>query len=100
LHDTPSKNLFQEDNRAFSHGCIRVEEPKKLAQYLLRNDPSWTDKKITDAMNSGKEQWVTLQHPIPVFIGYLTAWVDRQGLLNFRNDIYNRDSRLAKMIGN
>ena len=98
LHDTPSKNLFNEDNRAFSHGCIRVQEPKKLAQYLLRNDPSWTEQRITNAMNSGKEQYVALKQTIPVFIGYLTAWVDRQGMLNFRNDIYNRDSRLAKMI--
>lgn len=100
LHDTPSKSLFEEDKRAFSHGCIRVQEPKKLAQFLLRNEPVWTEQRITDAMNSGKEQYVTLQHTIPVFIGYLTAWVDRQGLVNFRNDIYNRDSRLAKMIGN
>jgi len=98
LHDTPLKDLFKEDNRAFSHGCIRVQNPKKLAQYLLRNDPAWTEQRITDAMNSGKEQYVTLKQTIPVFIGYLTAWVDRQGSLNFRNDIYNRDSRLAKMI--
>jgi len=100
LHDTPSKNLFEENNRAFSHGCIRVQEPKKLAQFLLRNEPAWTEQRITDAMKSGKEQYVTLQQTIPVFIGYLSAWVDRQGLVNFRNDIYNRDSRLAKMIGN
>jgi len=98
LHDTPAKSLFNEDKRAFSHGCIRLAEPKKLAIYLLRNDPSWTEEKITEAMNKGKEQTVTLSKPIPVFIAYFTSWVDRSGKLNFRNDIYNRDSRLAKMI--
>ena len=100
FHDTPSKSLFSEDQRAFSHGCIRLAEPKKLALYLLRDNPAWDEKKITAAMNSGREQTVTLKQPIPVFIGYLTAWVDWQGRLNFRKDIYGRDDRLAKMLGN
>jgi L,D-transpeptidase YcbB len=98
LHDSPAKSLFNENKRAFSHGCIRVAEPKKLAQYLLRNDPNWNDEKITAAMNSRKEQYVTLKNTVPVFISYFTAWVDRQGKINFRNDVYNRDSRLGKMI--
>ena len=98
LHDTPSKSLFKEDNRAFSHGCIRVAEPKKLAMYLLQNDPNWNETKIVNAMNSGKEQYVTLKQTMPVFIAYFTAWVDRAGNLNFRKDIYNRDNRLAGMI--
>lgn len=98
LHDTPSKSLFNDDKRAFSHGCIRVAEPKKLAQYLLRKDPTWTDTKITKAMTSGKEQYVTLKEEVPVFIAYFTAWVDRQGKLNFRDDIYDRDDRLAAMV--
>ena len=98
LHDTPSKSLFNEDLRAFSHGCIRLAEPKKLAIHLLRNDASWTDEKITAAMNAGKEQTVTLKKPIPVFIVYFTSWVDRKGKLNFRNDIYKRDQNLADMI--
>lgn len=98
LHDTPAKSLFNEDKRAFSHGCIRIAEAKKLAQYLLRNDPNWDEAKITAAMNKGVEQFVTLKTTIPVFIAYFTAWVDRQGKLNLRNDVYKRDSRLAKMI--
>lgn len=98
LHDTPSKSLFKEDKRAFSHGCIRLSEPKKLAQYLLRDDSSWTDAKITAAMNKGSEQFVTLKKPVPVFIAYFTSWVDRKGNLNFRNDIYKRDGRLVDMI--
>lgn len=98
LHDSPAKSLFNEDKRAFSHGCIRLAEPKKLAQYLLRNDANWNDAKITAAMNKKVEQYVTLKKTIPVFIAYFTAWVDRNGKLNLRNDVYKRDSRLAKMI--
>ena len=98
LHDTPAKSLFNEDKRAFSHGCIRLAEPKRLAEYLLRNDSAWDEKKITAAMNSRKEQYVTLKKPMPVFIAYFTSWVDRQGNLNFRNDVYKRDGRLVDMI--
>ncbi len=98
LHDSPAKSLFNEDKRAFSHGCIRLAEPKKLAQYLLRKDPKWTEEKITAAMNSKTEQYVILKDTVPVFIAYFTAWVDKEGKINFRNDVYNRDSRLAKMI--
>ncbi|MEO6166721.1 MAG: L,D-transpeptidase family protein [Chitinophagales bacterium] len=100
LHDTPAKSLFNEPSRAFSHGCIRVGEPKRLAEYLLRKDSLWTTDKITPAMNSDKETTVTLKTPVPVFIGYFTAWVDRSGQLNFRNDIYGHDARLGKMIFN
>ncbi len=98
LHDTPAKSLFKEESRAFSHGCIRLSEPKTLAAYLLRNDTTWSEKKITEAMTKGVEKYVTLKNTIPVFIAYFTAWVDKQGKLNFRNDIYNRNSRLAQMI--
>ncbi len=98
LHDTPAKSLFGKHIRAFSHGCIRVEQPKKLALFLLRDEPKWTPEKIDAAMHSGKEQWVTLKNPVPVFIAYLTAWVDREGKLNLRDDIYKRDDRLAAMM--
>ena len=84
LHDTPSKSLFNEEKRTFSHGCIRVSEPKRLAQYILRNDANWDSVKITKAMNAGNEQFYNIKEPIPVFIGYFTAWVDRDGKLNFR----------------
>ncbi|HLO80362.1 MAG TPA: L,D-transpeptidase family protein [Chitinophagaceae bacterium] len=98
LHDTPSKSLFKEDKRAFSHGCIRVSEPYELAQYLLRNDPSWTPEKITTAMNSGKEQYVTLKKTVPVYLVYFTAFVDPRGKLNFRDDIYARDQAVKEML--
>lgn len=98
LHDTPSRSLFGRDQRAFSHGCIRLQEPKKLAQYLLRDDPKWDSVKITKAMQSGKEQYVTLKQTVPVFIGYFTAWVGRDGKLNFRDDVYGHDKKMAEHL--
>jgi murein L,D-transpeptidase YcbB/YkuD len=98
FHDTPSKSLFSKDKRAFSHGCIRLSEPDKLAQYLLRDMPEWTPDKMYDAMNSGKERFVKLKKSVPVIITYYTAWVDESGLLNFRDDIYKHDAQLARKM--
>jgi len=98
LHDTPSKYLFSRRDRAFSHGCIRVEKPKELAQVLLHNEPKWTSEKIDKAMNGGKEIWHTLQNKIPVYIGYFTAWVDTDGRLHFYEDVYERDQPLADLL--
>ena len=98
LHDSPSRSLFEEQQRTFSHGCIRVAEARKLAKYLLRNDTAWTESRIDEAMNLGKEQYVALSKTIPVNIVYFTAWVDRSGKINFRNDVYKRDSRVMDMI--
>src|SRR5690606_39632056 len=78
--------------------CVRVSEPKKLAQFLLRNDTAWTEESIDQAMHSGKEKYVTLKKSVPVFITYFTAFVDRQGQINFRQDIYKRDDRLADFL--
>ncbi|HEY0679095.1 MAG TPA: L,D-transpeptidase family protein [Chitinophagaceae bacterium] len=101
FHDTPAKELFKRTQRAFSHGCIRLSDPTKMANYLLRNDPSWTPERINEAMNSGKEKFVKLKDPIPVFITYYTAWVDETGKMNFRHDIYGHDSKIApKMFPN
>ncbi|HET6767266.1 MAG TPA: L,D-transpeptidase family protein [Chitinophagaceae bacterium] len=98
LHDTPSKSLFNEERRTFSHGCIRVNEPKKLAEFLLRNDSNWDSVKISKAMNAGKEQFYNMKDPVPVFIGYFTAWVDRDGNLNFREDVYGHDKKMKERL--
>lgn len=98
FHDTPAKSLFNRDKRAFSHGCIRVAEPAKLANYLLRKQPEWTPEKINAAMHAGSEQYVKLKQPVPVFITYYTAWVDNNGQLNFRDDIYNHDEEVGKRM--
>lgn len=92
LHDTPAKSLFNLKKRALSHGCIRLAEPAKLAEYLLRQQPEWNDTRIEAAMNSGSEQRVNLSAPVPVSITYFTAWVDKEGQLNFREDIYGMDN--------
>lgn len=94
FHDTPAKDLFNRSRRAYSHGCIRLSDPEKMANYLLRNDPSWTPEKIAEAMDAGKEKFVKLKDPIPVFITYYTAWVDEAGAMNFREDIYSHDAKL------
>lgn len=95
LHDTPSRSLFGESSRAFSHGCIRVGEPAKLAAFLLTDSIKWNAQSIRKAMHAGKEQTVTLKDKIPVFIAYFTAFVNGKGEINFRKDIYNLDDRLA-----
>ena len=95
FHDTPAKTLFQKDKRAFSHGCIRLAEPAKLARYLLQGQSEWSDDKIDAAMNSGEEKYVKLQKPVPVLITYYTAWVDKNGLLHFAEDIYDHDKDVA-----
>ncbi|MBB5396849.1 murein L,D-transpeptidase [Mucilaginibacter sp. AK015] len=94
LHDTPSKSLFDQSTRAFSHGCIRISEPERLATFLLKDRQDWPVEKIRRYMNAGKENTLTLQHATPVFIAYFTAFVDRAGRLNFRRDIYNMDQKL------
>jgi L,D-transpeptidase YcbB len=95
FHDTNAKSLFSKDKRAYSHGCIRLEEPEKMARYLLRNQPEWTPDRIEEAMNSASEKYVRLKNPVPVVITYYTAWVDERGQLNFRDDIYTHDRDLA-----
>jgi murein L,D-transpeptidase YcbB/YkuD len=98
LHDTPNKDLFEKNTRAVSHGCIRVANAPKLAQYLLQGQSEWTPEKINAAMNSQKEQTVKITNPVPVHITYYTAWVDSQGKLNFRNDIYGLDEATSRKM--
>lgn len=98
FHDTPAKTLFQKDKRAFSHGCIRLAEPAKLAAYLLKTQPEWNEEKISAAMNSGEEKYVKLKKPVPVLITYYTAWVDDKGLLHFAEDIYDHDKDVKQKM--
>lgn len=94
IHDTPSRSLFELENRALSHGCIRIQDPAKFAQLLLQDDPSWTLEKINEAMNQDKEQIVDLKKNIPVVMFYMTFWADSNGAPHFRSDIYNRDQEV------
>jgi L,D-transpeptidase YcbB len=72
-----------------------------MAQYLLQNNPEWTQEKIADAMYSGNEKYVKLKKPVPVIITYYTAWVDDGGRINFRDDVYDHDRKImGKMFTN
>lgn len=90
LHDTPAHALFDRRGRAFSHGCVRLEEPLELAKYVLGDDPAWAEAAIREAMHSGVEQEVKLKRPIPVHIVYFTAWIDDSGQPRFFDDVYRR----------
>ncbi|NGY36899.1 L,D-transpeptidase family protein [Flavobacterium sp. XN-5] len=98
LHDTPFKSLFEFDYRAFSHGCINMEKAKELAILILEDDPNWPVANINAAMKGEKQTIHMLKNKIPVYIGYFTAWVDDDGDINFYNDIYQRDDRLAELL--
>jgi L,D-transpeptidase YcbB len=92
LHDTPAQTLFQQDARTFSSGCIRLARPMDLAVYLLQGTPLGSMDALTAAISRGKTQSVAIPLPIAIHIAYMTAWVDREGTIQFRRDIYNRDS--------
>lgn len=96
LHDTPHDELFSQTKRSFSHGCVRVEEPIKLATYLLRNNPNWDLTSIQDTIAQHREKYITLKEKLPVYLVYLTAWADADGHAHFRDDIYGHDKALAK----
>ena len=91
LHDTPTRHLFGRTRRDFSHGCIRIEKPLDLAVYLLQDKNSWTREKIKAEIRKAKRQVVMLPDPIDVHISYGTAWVDQEGILQFRDDLYRID---------
>ncbi|MCX2831301.1 L,D-transpeptidase family protein [Microbulbifer thermotolerans] len=91
LHDTNSKHLFKHSLRAFSHGCIRLEKPLEFARLILAQQNGWSDARIDRILLSNRTRGVALEKPIPVYIAYWTAWVDREGLLQFRPDIYGLD---------
>ena len=92
LHDTPSQALFERVERDFSHGCVRLDEPDKLAQYVLRDQPEWTLEKIAAAMQSGTEHAVKLKQPRPIYLVYFTAW-EENGQLKTVPDVYGLDRR-------
>lgn len=98
LHDTPARELFRQNVRDFSSGCIRVEDPLELAEYLLRGDSAWTAERMTAVVEGGVERSVPLPEAVPVHIHYWTAWVDREGVLQFRTDLYQRDLPVRRSL--
>jgi murein L,D-transpeptidase YcbB/YkuD len=91
LHDTPNHDLFDKDIRAFSHGCIRVEKPAELAQWVL----GWTPDRVDAAMHGSDNKQINLPRKVPVYIAYFTTIVD-SGQLYFGNDLYDRDNKLVQ----
>jgi murein L,D-transpeptidase YcbB/YkuD len=98
IHDTPARTLFTREERALSHGCIRIQNPEKLAALLLKDDSAWTSDKIDAAMHQTKERIVNLDQKIPVVILYLTFWADSKGKAHFRPDIYDRDAEVLELL--
>lgn len=97
LHDTPALSLFRRTQRDFSHGCIRVENPNKLALFVLQGHPEWDDTKIHNAMAANKPNIVNIKQSIPVLIFYTTALVTATGTA-FYPDIYDHDSTLQSAL--
>jgi murein L,D-transpeptidase YcbB/YkuD len=98
LHGTPAKSLFLKSRRDFSHGCIRVEKPEELAQWVLRDLPGWDMDHIREAENGADSHRVNLDKPIPVLIVYGTAVVREDGEVSFYDDIYGHDAELERLL--
>ena len=98
IHDTPSQALFKHNMRTFSAGCIRIERPLELAEYLLKGSSRWNGRTLLAAADSGKTRTISLPEAIPVHIQYWTAWADPAGRVHFRPDVYGRDRRLEEVI--
>ncbi len=98
LHDTPDRHLFQESTCAFSHGCMRAQHPLDLAAYVLRDDTTWTREKMEATIERWKETRIPVADPLPVHVLYWTAWVDEEGPVQFRPDVYGHDARLEQLL--
>jgi L,D-transpeptidase YcbB len=98
LHDTPADSLFTRVSRSFSHGCVRLEQPQALAEYVLRDQPEWSSDRIAEAMQANDEQTVKLRQPLPVYLSYWTADVTPEGTVQFRWDVYGVDARQAAKL--
>lgn len=94
MHDTPTKNLFKQDVRDFSHGCVRVENPREFAQVLL----GWSKDQIEKGLAISDTHSVDLPVKVPVYLTYFTAWVDDKGEVVYHDDIYGRDAAIAKAM--
>jgi murein L,D-transpeptidase YcbB/YkuD len=98
LHSTPSKGLFSRDRRDFSHGCIRVQDPQRLAEWVLEDNGDWPPERIAEFANGDVTKTITLKKPIPVYILYATVMVDPEGRISFFDDIYGHDRTLQVLL--
>ena len=91
MHDTPMKPLFGQAARAFSAGCVRVQDPFDLAAWIARDEPGIDRRRIDEILASGTAAVIALQRQVPVYFTYVTAWAETNGQVVFRPDIYGRD---------
>lgn len=91
LHDTPQKGLFDKIRRAYSSGCLRVEKPFQLVEYFLRDNDRWDNTRVVEHLDTYETKYIRLKNPMPIYVAYITAWVDEKGYVHFREDIYQRD---------
>jgi len=91
MHDTPLKNLFGEDFRFHSSGCVRIQNVRELVNWLLGDMPGWSRQEIDQVIRSGDRKDARLARPVPVYWVYVTAWAILDGVVQFRDDIYGRD---------
>lgn len=98
LHDTPAPEVFEQAERDVSSGCIRVEKPLELMDWLLRDTSRWDPASARAALATGRETVVPLDRPVPVHLLYWTAWVDEAGSVEFRRDVYGRDATLSAAL--
>ena len=98
LHDTPSRNLFNADRRAFSHGCVRVEQPFRLAEEILVDDGAWTEKRLRGLIGKG-ERPIRLHRTLPIHITYFTTTIDEAGHLRKFDDLYGVNRKVKAALG-
>lgn len=98
LHDTPAKTLFSKARRCFSHGCVRLEKPLELADLLLHDEPGWSFERVEKTLETEQNYRIRLTRTMPVYLVYWTAWVDNDGTVHFRDDVYGRDQRLEAAL--
>jgi murein L,D-transpeptidase YcbB/YkuD len=91
MHDTPAKNLFGEDFRFASSGCMRVQNVRELVYWILQETPGWSRAEIDEVIQSGERKDAKVAKPVPLYWVYVTAWATPDGVVQFRDDIYNRD---------
>ena len=100
FHDTPDRHLFALDDRARSSGCIRLEKPMELAEYLLADMPEWPEERLMRKISDRDETWLNLKSTLPIYLTYFTVVPDEHGDLSFHNDIYEKNNDLLKALNN
>jgi L,D-transpeptidase YcbB len=98
LHDTPSKSLFEREERTFSRGCIRVQDPLQLAELILDEPMRWSRAALLSAIATGRTHTIVLEQPLPVLVLYWTASADLHGGLHFYRDVYGRDAAVLSAL--